>query len=136
MNTRSSVIFALIAICGLFGFLMFLGVRGDGIPAGKIYGLGYTYKATVKGVPSRVFDFKDRNLPEKSIIVPLRDDRGLALVRENTSLPPSTVRKVVGRVRTRVVEGVTYPGYDYTLWEYHMRVSRRQSVVPEMTPRK
>ncbi len=115
----------------------FIVGRGDGIEAGKVYGLAYSYKATLKGgMPARVFDFADRSLPRTSIVVPLVDDRDMPLVRENLNLPASTVRKVIGSVPTRRVEGVTYPGYTYVEWQYHLTVVGPQSVVPTVTPSK
>ena len=130
----ASILIALVVF--IVGFFIFFPKGGDGIEISKNYALAYTYKATLKGgTPARVFDFADRNLPRLSVVVPLADERGMTLVRENRNLPPSTVRKVVGRVPTSVVESVTYPGYDYVLWEYHMSVKAPQSVVPEITPR-
>jgi len=123
---------ALVAIMVLIG----LG-RGDGIEPGKTYALAYSYKATIKGgTPARVFDFSDRSLPRTSVVVPLRDDRGMPLVEEISSMPQSTVRKVVASVPTRTVEGVTYPGYTYVVWQYHLSVVGSQSVVPEVIPGK
>jgi hypothetical protein len=123
----------------IFGVILFRGLqKEDGIEVGKVYALAYTYKATMKGsgTPVRVFDFADRNLPRASITAPLSDSRGMPLVRENTSLPPSSIRKVVGRVPTSKVERVTYPGYSYVLWEYHLSVTGPQSVIPVITPSK
>ncbi|MBI2062598.1 MAG: hypothetical protein HYT64_02830 [Candidatus Yanofskybacteria bacterium] len=135
--------FATIGACFLAAFVvvgstyLLFGRSGDGIEAGKTYALAYTYKATLKGGgPARVFDFADRNLPRTSVIVPLNDDRGMPLVEEISSMPPSTVRKVVASVSTRVIEGVTYPGYTYVVWQYHLSVVGPQSVVPEVIPSK
>lgn len=129
MVTLAFLGFSLVVL-GLFG-----RGRGDGIEAGRAYALAYTYKVTIKGGgPGRVFDFADRSLPRTSIVVPLYDDRGMPLVRENQSLPPSTVRKVIASVPTRKMEGVTYPGYTYVLWEYNLGVKEPQSVVPTITP--
>ena len=125
----------LIAIVATLGALIFGG--GDGIEAGKTYALAYTYKATIKGEgPARVFDFADRSLPRTSVVVPLRDRRGMPLVEENSSMSPSTVRKIEARVPTRVVEGVRYPGYTYVVWQYNLSVKSEQSVVPTVTPSK
>ena len=125
----------LIAIVATLGALIFGG--GDGIEAGKTYALAYTYKATIKGGgQARVFDFADRSLLRTSVVVPLSDDRGMPLVRENTSLPVSTVRKIEASVPTRVVEGVTYPGYNYVEWQYHLSVVGPQSIIPVVKPSK
>ena len=132
----SVLIIAFVTILGTFGFL-FWNLSYDGIEAGKTYALAYTYKVTIKGEgPGRVFDFADRSLPRTSVVVPLRDRRGMSLVEENSAMPPSTVRKVVVSVPTRVVEGVTYPGNTYVVWQYHLSVKSEQSVVPTVTPRK
>ena len=127
----------LIAIVATLGALIFGGGGGDGIENNKVYALAFTYKATIKGGgPARVFDFADRSLPRTSVVVPLRDRRGMPLVEETSAMPPSTVRKVVASVPTRVVEGVTYPGYTYVVWQYNLRVKSEQSVVPTVTPSK
>lgn len=113
------------------------GRSGDGIETGKTYALAYTYKVTIKGGgPGRVFDFADRSLPRTSIVAPVRDDRGMPLIEEISSMPPSSVRKIVASVPTRVVEGVTYPGYTYVVWQYNLGVKEPQSVIPEVKPRK
>lgn len=135
MNRNRIIVGGIIAVG--FGGLFYYGLfgRGDGIENGKVYGLAYSYKATLKGgTPARVFDFADRNLPRTSVVVPLHDDRGMSLVRENRSLPPSTIRKVTASVPTRTVEGVIYPGYNYVEWQYHLGVKEPQSVVPVVTP--
>ena len=140
MSSRKFLVCCLTLIAGTVIVLGAIALgemfHDDGIEPGKTYALAYTYKATVKGVPYRVFAFKDRNLPRTDIAVPVQDERGMALVRENPNLPPSTIRKIIAMVPTRRVEGVTYPGYTYVLWEYRMSVKEPQGVVPEITPRK
>lgn len=127
----------IVSVFGGVAVFGFWGRRGDGIEVGKTYALAYTYKATIKGGgPGRVFDFVDRNLPRTSVVVPIRDDRGMPLVEETPSMPPSSVRKIVASVPTRVVEGVTYPGYTYVVWQYNLGVKEPQSVVPTVTPSK
>ncbi len=117
--------------------LAFRNFGGDGIETGRTYALAYSYKAVIKGgTTARVFDFANRSFPRTSIVVPLYDDRGMPLVRENSDLPPSSVRKIVASVPTRTVEGVTYPGYTYVEWQYHLSVVGPQSVVPVVTPSK
>lgn len=127
-----------VLVVALIGAMTSYFFGGDGFVANRTYAIAYSYKATIKGggPAARVFDFADRNLPRTSIVVPLRDDRGMPLVTENPNLPPSTVRKVVGIVPTREVEGVTYPGYSYVEWQYHLGVAEPQSVVPVVTPSK
>ncbi len=137
-RTRVLVFIATIFVVAVVSIIAFANFgRGDGIETNKVYALAFTYKATIKGGgDARVFDFADRSLPRTSVVVPVRDDRGMPLIEEVDSLPPSTVRKVVATVPTRVVEDVTYPGYTYVVWQYHLSVKSEQSVVPTVTPRK
>ena len=120
------------AIVIVFAFVLggayFMTADSDGIVEGKVYGLAYTYKTDIKGstVEGRVFDFADRNLPRTSILVPVRDARGIPLAREVDTMAPSTIRKMRVRVSAVKVEGVLYPAYEYVEWQYPPgpRVSR------------
>lgn len=111
---------------------------GDDIEEGKVYALAYTYKSDIKGsnLQGRVFDFADRNLPRPSILVPVRDERGIELVREYTNMAPSTVRKMRVRIREKVIEGVKYPAYEYVEWQFRFATREVQDHVPTVIPRK
>lgn len=115
----------------------FMRSDSDGIEDGKTYALAMTYKTTIKNgnVEGRVFDFADRNLPRTSILVPIRDERGVELVKEVDSMAPSTVRKVRIRVPRTVIEGVTYPAYEYVQWQFRYATREVQQHVPTVTPR-
>ena len=113
---------------------------GDGIEEGKNYRLAATYKVRIeyapgKTIPGRVFDFADRNLPRTSVAVPVEDARGIALVRQNSNLPKSTVRKSRIRVLKQVVDDVVYPAYEYVLWEYSTAIVEVQNIDPPVIPK-
>lgn len=119
------------------GVAMF--VYKPAIEEGKVYKIGYTYKATLPGyfTEARVFDFADRNIPEKSVIAPLADKNGLPLVVLNDRLPEATARLTRMEVPGVTVEGIEYSsGYTYLRWEYNPSTTERQSVVPIMTPKR
>jgi hypothetical protein len=128
---------ALLLVALVVGY-QFIGSDSDGIEEGKTYALAATYKAAIKGssLEGRVFDFADRNLPRVSILVPVKDERGVAIVRENSNLPPSSVRKVRVQVTRKELEGVVYPGYEYIEWQYHAATVEIQNVTPLVTPKK
>lgn len=142
---RSRVVPAAI-IVGIVIFVFVLGVQmfsgpDDGIENGKNYRLAATYKVRIeytagKTIPGRVFDFADRNLPRTSIAVPMEDTRGVPLVRINSKLPPSTVRKMFVQVPQQVVEGVVYPAYEYVLWEYSTASVEIQHIEPPVVPKR
>ncbi|MBP9822343.1 MAG: hypothetical protein KBC81_02800 [Candidatus Pacebacteria bacterium] len=134
---RAAATLALVLVLG-FAYTSWVSSDSDGIKEGQVYALAYTYKTTIKGssVEGRVFDFADRNLPRTSILVPVQDGHGIFLTKENPSLPESTVRKMRVRVPMIKIEGVTYPGYEYVEWQYHLGTTATQSVVPTVIPRK
>lgn len=110
----------------------------EGVP----YSLGYTYLVDLEygdgeGISqrARVFDFADRNLPEKSIVVPLEDANGILLVKRNSELPVNSVQKVRIKIADRNIEGVVYPAYEFVRWEFNPGTTEAQSVVPKMKPR-
>ena len=129
---------AVIVFAFVLGGAYFMTADNDGIEEGKVYALAYTYKANLKGssIEGRVFDFADRNLPRTSILVPVRDARGIALVREVETMTPSTIRKMRIRVPAVKVEGVLYPAYEYVEWQYRLGTREPQSVVPTVIPKK
>lgn len=135
---RKALVGAAVVLIAVFVGYQFTGSDSDGIEEGKVYALAATYKAAIKGSPleGRVFDFADRNLPRVSILVPVRDERGVAIVKENPQLPPSTIRKVRVRVSRKELEGVVYPAYEYIEWQYHAAKVEIQSVTPVVTPKK
>ena len=140
MRAKNFVIAGIILAVVLVAFsgAHFITADNDGIVEGQVYALAYTYKAVVKGsgLEGRVFDFADRNLPKPSLFVPARDARGISLIRENTTLPPGTVRKMRIRVPTMKIEGVTYPGYTYVELQYHLGTREPQSIVPTVIPKR
>ncbi len=110
------------------------------IEEGVSYALGYTYLVDLEDDDgnferARVFDFADRNLPERSIIVPLEDANGILLVKRNPELPVNSVQKVQIQIAERNIEGVVYPAYEFVRWEYNPGTTEAQSVVPKMKPR-
>ncbi|MDP3697221.1 MAG: hypothetical protein Q8R55_04305 [Candidatus Taylorbacteria bacterium] len=121
-------------LAGLWVFYPVASIE-EGVP----YSLGYTYLADLEVGDgqlerARVFDFSDRNLPEKSIIVPLVDANGIPLVRRNADLPINTVQKVRIQVPGRTVEGVAYPAYEFVRWEFNPSTTETQSIVPVIKP--
>lgn len=129
-----------VAAAFVFGPRLFSG-PDDGIQNDKLYRLAATYRARIeyapgKTLPGRVFDFADRNLPRTSILVPVRDDRGVELVKINPGLPAGMLRKVIVQVPERIVEGVRYPAYTYPQWEYSPNVLEIQHVEPPVIPRR
>lgn len=105
---------------------------GDGIVEDKVYAINATYKTAA----GRQFDFKDRNIAHGSITVPLADERGIPLVREDRKLPPSTVVKMHIYVKARVMEKVKYPAHDYIEWHYNLATVEPQVNTPSVTLRK
>lgn len=134
---RIGAVAVILTVVVLVGY-KWLSSDSDGIQVGKNYQLAYSFLTDIKTsqgtIPGRQFDFADRNLPRTSIIVPVRDERGIVIARENYDLPPSTIRKVQGHIPAKTIEGVTYPAYDYTAWEYHFSVKAPQEIIPTVTP--
>lgn len=135
---RNLFVGVLVAIVVIVMGIRYVNSDGDGIVEGQEYGLAMTYKSVVEetGEDARVFDFSDRNLPRTSILVPMRDERGIPLVVENPEMTPSTVRKIRVQVPKRVVEDVVYPAYEYVRWEFRFSTREVQGHVPNVTPRR
>ncbi len=141
-----TVSISLLILLAISVVVAFVGVRvfsgpDDGIQLGKNYKLAASYRAQIemspgKTIPGRVFDFADRNMPRSSIAVPTQDERGVTLVKLNTTLPPSTVRKSRVSVPKRVIEDVVYPAYEYVLWEYNLATVEVQGIDPPVIPRR
>lgn len=141
MTTREwsiGIVFGAVLIIGVT--YLFSGVN-DGIELGRDYPLAYTYLTHIKQndqrtIDGRIFDMADRSLPKPSILVPLRDERGVALTMPNASLKPNTIRKVKIDVPEKTIEGTLYPAYSYIQWQYNTSSSEVQTVIPTVTPAK
>ena len=119
--------------------IWFMSPVGDGFEEGKEYALAYTYLSYIKmpdetTIQGRTFDFADRNLPRTSVVVPLRDSNGL-LVLENRS-KPGTVTKFRRKVPKRIIDGVTYPAYEYIFWGFSFNLKSEQEFIPLVIPKK
>ncbi len=139
---KAAMVLGLVVLVFFVGFFLARSSDRSTIEEWKVYKLGYTYLANLdlndgKGgtEAARVFDFSDRNLPERSIIVPLADANSIPLVERNPKLPASSIRKVRIRVAGRTIEGVEYPAYEFVRWEFNPGTTETQSVVPKMKPR-
>lgn len=121
-----AVVITVLATAISVGVVVILtAVASDGIVEWKVYGINATYLNDA----GRQFDFKDRNVAHGSIVVPLTDERGTPLVREDRKLPPSTVVKAHIYVKVRVMEKVVYPAHDYIEWRYNTA-----TVQPQVKP--
>ena len=137
----AAIIIGLVLLVFFVGFFLARSNRPE-IEEGKVYKLGYTYKAelpiggTSSGtVEARVFDFQDRNMPEKSIIVPLFYGNGVQMIKLDNFLPEGTVQLERVKFSGGNIDGVEYPAFEFLRWKYNPGITEPQSVVPKMKPR-
>lgn len=144
MTAKSKVVVLVTMACILAVVAFVLRTMGGAVAStieeGVPYGIGYSYLADLdmgdgQVERARVFDFADRNLPERSLVVPLKDLNNVPLVVANFELPVGTVQKVRIMIAERSIEGVVYPAYEFVRWEYRFETTEKQSVVPVLKPR-
>ncbi len=143
----TAVALGVVLIVFFVGFFLARSNERPGIEEGQEYSFGYTYVADMRrpevvddqsegGTERvRVFDFSDRNFPEKSIIVPLDNGNGVPVLVLNPALSPNTIILMRVRLSQRMIDGVTYPDYEFLRWEYNVGKQEPQSIIPTLKPR-
>lgn len=116
----------------------------DGMETDTDYAMAYAFKAelvcgedeAVTAEPGVAIVFGDRQqIKREMLLVPAKNGQGIALIREDRTLPQNTIRKSLVRVPEQRNEGTVFPAYEYVEFRYHMGTKEPQYFTPRIRRR-